>query len=220
MRIKRFITDLIPPLKTSDTAERALQWMNEFRLDHLPVIENKKFIGIISENEIRKQPDVSKPISSYLFKYDRVFIFEKQYIFDALRFVSDHKLAIIPVLSSDENYMGLLTVIDLIDYISELTSVKLPGGVVVLEVDSNDYSMAEIAQVIESNEGKILSASVTRTPDPGKMEVTIKVDKVDLSRLLAAMYRLNFNVTATYHQSEFSGDLQDRYDSFMNYMNV
>ena len=220
MFIRKFIKDQIPPLKISDTGDRALKWMNEFRLSHLPVLDGRKYLGMINESDVMKQKDLSQALSTYNLPFDRVFIYENQHIYDALKFVSENKYAVIPVLNSENNYIGLLTVIDIVEYIAELSSVKMPGGVIVIEVDTKDYSLASIAQVIEANEGIILNSSVNATPNPAKLDLTIKVNRIDLTRTLAALYRLNYHVIATYHESEFSDDIQDRFDSFMNYLNV
>ena len=89
-----------------------------------------------------------------------------------------------------------------------------------MEMPFKDYSMSHIAQVIESDGAHILSASVSSTRDQNMIEITLKVDKVDLSRILAAFYRLNYNVTSSFHQSEHSEDLQNRYEGLMNYLNM
>jgi hypothetical protein len=96
----------------------------------------------------------------------------------------------------------------------------MPGGIIVLELGFKDYSMSQIAQIIESDGAHMLSASVSATGDPQKIELTIKVDKVDLTRILASFYRYSYNVVASYHQSEHSDDLKNRYDSLMHYLNM
>jgi 3-dehydroquinate dehydratase len=80
--------------------------------------------------------------------------------------------------------------------------------------------MTHIAQVVESDGAHLLSASVSATPDPARIELTLKIDKVDLSRILAAFFRLDYHVIASYHQSEHSEDLKNRYESLMNYLNI
>jgi 3-dehydroquinate dehydratase len=96
----------------------------------------------------------------------------------------------------------------------------MPGGIIILEMGFKDYSMSQIAQIIESDGAHLLSASISSTNDPQKIELTIKVDKVDLSRILASFYRYNYNVVASYHQSEHNDDLKNRFDSLMHYLNM
>lgn len=84
----------------------------------------------------------------------------------------------------------------------------------------NNYSLQEIARIIESNGAIILSTSLNQTEDPLHYELTVKTDKLDLTRVLAGLYRFDYNVIASYQSSEISSDLEDRYKAFMTYMNV
>lgn len=220
MITKNFIKDFIPPLKYSDTGVRALQWMQSFHLNHMPVVDDVKYVGMVSEDDLRKIKNLSKPLSALNLKFDRVFIFESQYIYDALQFISNNAYSVVPVLDTGENYIGLLTVVDVIDCFAQSKSVNTPGGIIILEVESNNYSLAEIAQIVESNDGSVLSSGIEQAADSNKYEVTLKINKIDLSRILASFYRLNYTVTASYHQSELTNDLEDRYKAFMTYMNV
>jgi hypothetical protein len=114
----------------------------------------------------------------------------------------------------------LVTVNDLVAYFAESKSVYMPGGIIILEMGFKDYSMSHISQIVESDSGHILSASVSATKNQQTIEITLKIDKVDLSRILAAFYRYNYNVTGSFSQSEFNDDLKSRYDSLMHYLNI
>jgi acetoin utilization protein AcuB len=107
-----------------------------------------------------------------------------------------------------------------IDCFSQTKSIKTPGGVVILSVKEKDYSLSEISGIVESNDGQILSASLNQTQLNDELEITLKINKIDLSRILASFYRLNYTVKAAYHSSELTNDLEDRYNAFMTYLNV
>lgn len=220
MITKEFIRDFIPPLKQSDTGKRALQWMQTFHLNHLPVVEGQNYLGMITEDDIRSRKNLDDPIGAYGINYNRVFIYESQYIYDALQFISNNKYSIVPVLNSENHYEGLLTVVDVIDCFAQSKSVKTPGSIVILSVPVKNFSLADIAQVVEVNEGIILSATVNQPGELMDYEVTLKINKIDLSRILSAFFRLNYNVIASYQKADLNGDLEDRYNAFMSYLNV
>lgn len=220
MLVRTLIKDNIPPLKTSDTGERALAWMDEFRLRYLPVVNGTNFLGIISESDVLGLSDKEKKIESYSLPLDRVFIFDNQHVYDAVKFVSNYKYPVVPVLDSENKYAGIITVMDLIDCFADLNAVKTPGGIIHLEVNAHDYVLAEIAQLVEANDCSIISLTAAPSADGSKIEIIFKVNRVDLTRVLAALFRYNYNVKEYYHQSEFTEDLQNRYDSFMRYMKV
>ena len=220
MLARSLIKDIIPPLKITDTGDRALLWMEEFRMRYLPVVDATNYLGIISETDILGLANKAQKLEHHLVPLDHVFINENQHVYDAVRFVTKYKYPIIPVLDNDNHYAGIVTVLDLIESFAELFAVNGPGGIIQLEVNQKDYMLSEISKLIEANDAHIMSLNVNPSPDQLKMEITIKVDRTDLSRIIEALYRYNYEVKTFYHQSEFSEDLQDRYEAFMNYLKM
>ncbi len=221
MLLINLIHDLVPPLKTTDTAQRALLWMETFRQSNLPVIsERGSYMGLVYEKDLIKLEVKDVPLFTLSIPFNRLYVNEYQHIFDAIKFSANNDFTVIPVLNDKEQYLGLLTVMDIIRALAEANSVQNPGGIVVLEVDKNQYSLGEITRIVEAEGAQILSASAIVTSDPDKVEVTLKINFIDLTRILAGFYRHNFEVKASYHQSEFQPDLQSRYDAFMNYLKM
>jgi CBS domain-containing protein len=151
---------------------------------------------------------------------NRIFVYSKQHVYDVVKFAAIHKCDVIPVLNDNQEYEGIITISDLVDYFAESKSVYMPGGIITMEMRLQDFSMSQIAQIIESDGAHILSSSVSATADPATIELTIKIDKVDLSRILASFYRYNYHITASYFQSEYGDDLKSRYESLMNYLSI
>jgi acetoin utilization protein AcuB len=220
MLVKDLVKDTIPPLKPSDTGKRALRWMEEFRLRQLPVVNKGNFLGLISEVDVLGFSDLNLPISHFSLSLMRPYVNENQHVYDAIKFATNNKFSIVPVLNDEQQYVGVITMFDLVECFAELKSVKVPGGIIILEFSAKDFSFAEVAQVIESNDARILSSNINASDDHTKLELTLKINKLDLTRILAAFYRYNYTVKASFHHSNQQEDLQNRYDSFMNYLNI
>lgn len=210
----------IPPLKPTDTCLRALAWMDEFHVNRLPVINGKSFLGLVKETDLVDVDTPEATLQNINVPLERIFINTNQHVYDVVKFASLYKCDVIPVLDDEQNYEGIITVQELVNYFAESKSAYMPGGIIVLEMRMSDYSMSQIAQIIESDGAHILSTSVSTAPDPQLIELTIKIDKVDLSRILAAFYRYNYHVVSSYFQSEFGSDLKNRYESLMNYLSI
>jgi hypothetical protein len=117
--------------------------------------------------------------------------------------------------------VGLINQHDLLKYFSDLIAVKQPGAIIVLELNINDYSLSQIAQIIEGNDAKILSLYVSSASDTTKIEVTIKINKTDMSSVLQTFNRYNYNIKASYMDTDLlSNMLDDRYEMFMRYLSV
>ena len=220
MIARDFITDEIPPLKTTDNGLKALGWMDEFKVSHLPVVNNSELLGLISDSEILDMNNAADELGNMKQPLIKPYALEHQHIYEAMKLISELNITVLPVLNSENQYIGVITLNHLMQQFSRLAAITEPGGIVILELNVNDYSLTQIAQIIEGNDAKVLSLYVTPHPDSTKMEITLKVNKQDLSPILQTFYRYNYNVKATFHQSEFLDDLKNRYDSFMNYINM
>ena len=130
------------------------------------------------------------------------------------------QLSIVPVLDAENNYLGTISLRSLVEHFSGITSVLNPGGVIMLELNSNDYSLSQIARIVEENDTKILSLYVSEIHDSMRLELTIKVNREDIRGILQSFARYNIQVKATFQQSEFSEDLRNRFDMFMNFINM
>lgn len=214
------ITDEIPPLKITDTVELALDWMEQFKVSHLPVVKNRELVGMVSETDLLDYEHPDEKIDASKVHLLRPVIHYYQHAYDIVRLMSSMNLTVIPVIDEKELYKGCITIRGLIQHMGTMTSVQNPGGVIVLELNQNDYSVTQIGNIVESNDAKILSLHVSSQPDSTKIEVTIKVNREDLSRILQTFNRYNYSVKAIFQAGNFNRDFDDRLNEFIHYLNI
>jgi len=207
-------------LKTSDTGQAALSLMEELKISHLPIVNNEEFLGLISQSDIYNLNSPDEPIGNHILSVAKPFVYQDQNIFEVFRLMSEQKLTLLPVLDNNSKYIGSISISNLVFRFAEASSFKNPGGIITLELNQNDYSLSEIAQIIESNDAKVLSLFVSSHPDSTKLEITIKLNKMDLRPVLQTFYRYNYNVTASQTQEEYNDGLKERFDSLMNYLSI
>ncbi|MFN5325444.1 MAG: CBS domain-containing protein [Bacteroidota bacterium] len=220
MLVRDLINDTVPPLKTTDTVGRALAWMVAFKHTQLPVIGSNGYVGLVREEELARIEKDSLLLEDLQTPFIRVYVNEYQHILDAVRLAASHDTSVVPVLDDPGRYLGLITTSDILNAIARSNSLEEPGGVLVLDVDMDKYMLSEMARLVEAEGAKVLSASVNPSTESGKLEVTLRIDRVDLTRIMAGFFRHDYDVKASYHQSEFQPDLQARYDAFMNYLKM
>lgn len=220
MIARQLITDEIIPLKTSDTGSDALKWMDEYKVSHLPIVNNEVFLGMISEQDILSLNNPDSPLGNHPLSLKHPFINEHQHIYNVLTVIDELELTVIPVLDDHSKYLGCFTLKYLLHYIAKLYSIDNPGGVIILEVNEKDYSLTEISNIVESNDAKILSSFLTNHKDSTLLEVVIKVNKIDLGAILQTFDRFGYSVKASFGREDDPEDLRERYDSLMNYLNI
>jgi CBS domain-containing protein len=161
------------------------------------------------------------PLESELDKLDTSHVHHDQHIFEVAILMYKLKLSVLPVLGADHQYLGAITLYDLARRFAKLFSLEEVGGVIILEMNINNYSLSEICRIVESNEIKILSSFIDRKPGTNVLDVILKLDNDDLSTLIQSFMRYDYNVKAVYLDQSELGDLyKDRFDQFMKYMNI
>lgn len=219
MVAESLISNVILPLRTSDTGDEALSMMDDFYVHHLPIVNNEQLLGLISENDILNF-DANEPVGSYSLSLSRPYVHARDHIYEVMRQLAQGDLSVIPVVDEENNYLGVVTQENLLNYFATTFSFTEPGSIVVLEISKRDYSMAEIARIIESENAVILSTFITSRPDSLKMEVTIKINKQNIQSIIATFQRFDYVIKASFNEAEYMDSLKDRYDSLMSYLNV
>jgi acetoin utilization protein AcuB len=221
MVAKDLISEVIPSLKTSDLGQTALNWMEIFKISHLPIVNNQEFLGLISDTDIYDMNQPNEPIGNHALTLYKPFVTAEQHIFEVIGLASRLKLSVVPVLDSKNNYKGVITSNDLIRHIAGISSMDQPGGIIVLEVVDRDYSLSQIAQIIESNNVKILSMYITSSPGSTQLEVTLKVNTGDLASVIRTFERYNYEVkTWVTDNDSMDKFYSERFDLLMKYLNI
>lgn len=220
MFAKDLVLDIVPPLKTSDTGLKALNWMDEFKVTHLPIVNDAEFLGLISDADILDLNAPEEAIGNHRLSLIRPHVDHEAHIFDVMHMVAEMHLSLVPVVQNSNEYVGVITTQYLCEKVAEMLGADQPGGIIVLEIDEKDYTLAQIAQIVEGNDAKILSSYAYKNPNGTDMLVTLKVNRGELNGILQTFYRYQYNVLASYQTDAFTEDLKQRYDLFMNYINM
>jgi acetoin utilization protein AcuB len=222
MIAEELINHMIPPLKVTDDAHKAIVWMEEFRCNHLPVIDEGKLMGFISEEIILEANDIEKPLKDFSLVGKECAVHNETHVYDILRVASDHKLQIVAVLNEEDQYVGVITIQDVMTSFAQSAAIQMPGGIIVLSMNLIDYSLAEIARLVEENNAKIISFMMVEDPlDKGKIKLTLKINQEDLSRVIATLERFNYRVIARYQENRTDpSNEKERLDMLMRYLNI
>ena len=219
MTAETLISNSIIPLRTSDTGEDAMEMMNDFLVRHLPIVNNKQLLGLISEDDILNY-DINEPIGSYSLSLIRPSVKASDHIYEVMRLMAESNLTVIPVVNEEGDYIGLVTQEDLLNFFARTVTLTESGSILVLEMSRRDYSLAEIARIVESESAFILSSFITSHPDSTRIDVTIKINRQNLQSIISTFERFNYQVKATFNESEYMDSLKERFDALMSYMKV
>ncbi|MBE0678451.1 MAG: CBS domain-containing protein [Bacteroidales bacterium] len=221
MLAKEMISDVVPALKTSDTAQTALNWMEIFRVSHLPIVNETDYLGLISDSDIYDLNQPEEPIGNHSLSLPRPSVRGHQHIFDVISLAARHKLTVVPVVDDENHFRGVITNNEIIRGIASFSSIDQPGGMIMLQVLSRDYSMSRISQIVEGNDARILSMHITSDADSTSLEITLKVNTTDLTSIIKTFERYSYEVTTwVTDNDELDRFYTDRYNLLMKYLNM
>ena len=223
MIAENLISESLPTVTPDEIGSKVLTLMEIFRVSHLPVVVGKVYFGVVSDKEIYDAENFDEKINTYISpNLLQPHVHVNQHIFEVAGVALGCGVSIVPVLEPDHSYIGSITRTDLAFKLAELFSSNEPGGIIVLELTEVNYSLSQIAQIIEGNDARILSLYIHKpSPFSKELDVTIKVNVVDLSGIIQTFARYDYLIKATYmDQSQIKTLFDDRYDQFMRYINV
>ncbi|NCA86579.1 MAG: CBS domain-containing protein [Clostridia bacterium] len=215
------IDDLITPLLPTDTVQRALALMDQGKVSHLPLVNQLVYEGTVSEESLLEIDDENLTLAEINLSPVPVAILEGDHFYNALRLMAQNRLSLIAVTSQDNTYLGALTAETAMYKMTETMSLGNPGGIIVLQVSETDFSLSEIARIVESNDAKIMSMGLSSLPNSSLLHITLKLNRINIEAVLQTFARFEYDITAYFGMNEKDEDLlRDRYDSLMMYLKL
>lgn len=213
-----FIDPSIVPLKTSDSVAVAIDFFKEFSVRQLPVVQDNICIGTISLEDIEEE--ISEiPVLDFI-NLSFSFASSHDHIYEVMRAISEQSLTLFPIIDENNNYLGCITLTSLFKNYVNCAAFSQPGSIVVLEMDKKNYSLAEIARIVESENKVILSSLLSSNGESNRLEITLKLNSTQIQNLLSTFERFGYDIKATFDEEDVKDTLKNRYESLMTYLNV
>lgn len=217
------ISETLPPAKLTDTVEKVLDWMSEFKVTQIPVVSAGKYLGIVHENDLLDAENPNILLSDLLYQADDVpfrgrkkfFILESKHLYDVLAMMGQNSLEILPVIDTDEHYLGTISVHDITKHLGDMFSVSQEGSILIVETLQNNYSLAEVGRIVESANAKVLSLYVNPLEASPKVQITLKLNVVNPSHVVAAFERFHYTIIMAYHHSDTIDEYRSNFSHLM-----
>lgn len=221
MRAKDLINYTIPPLKLKDNVVKAQSWMSEFHVHELPIVENGKFLGFFNENLLFDHFTGAEKIEDYQFMGTGLFVDQNEHYYELLKKAYEASSNLVAVLDENQKYLGSVTIQDVVEAFSKMSSINSPGTIVVISLTQADYSMTELSRIIESEGGKILSSFVENNDQqPGKIRVTIKLNLENASTIISSLERFGYTISSIFGKGDEEMIEKERLDTLLRYLKV
>lgn len=217
---KDLINNNIPRLKLQDTVRKALQLIDDFRITHLPVVSDEIYLGLISEEDLLDVGE-DKVTLEFLQQYFlEVSVLDNVHFLTAVNSSIQYDTGIVAIVDAEKKYIGSATSFDLLKVLGNFSGAAQMGGIVVIELDWNQFSISEISRLVESNDCSILHLNSTLDDLTGRLTVTLHLNKVEVAAVVATFERYDYDVVYYLGSEKFENELNNNFNNLMNYLDI
>lgn len=220
MQARELISPIIPTITRMDSAAGALNLMNEFHVAHLPIVEEGIYVSLLDETDILDWDNPDVLLGNLHLSHVKPAVGAESHFFDALKLAADYKLSLVPVVEENDRYIGAITQENMLFTLSHFNGIHETGGLLILEMEQNDFMLSEIARLAEAEGIYLLGVHTFSDSDTGALQVLLKTNRQDLQSFVATLEHLNYNVKYRFDESFSNDNLKKNYDLLMNYINM
>ena len=218
MQIQTHILSTKPVFEIEDSLKKVFDFFKSTTFSHAAVVEEGRYLGVLSENDLESF-EVDKKIESFRYNLENFFVRKETNWLEVLEKFAQNEANLLPVLGENEEVLGYYDLTDIVNVFVGTPFFTEPGGIVVLEKGINDYSFSEIAQIVESNNTKLIGAFITGIHND-VVEVTVKIGAANLNEIIQSFRRYNYHIIFGNNDDQFFEGLKQRSDYLDKYLNV
>lgn len=220
MLAQELISNILPQLQLTDTVSKALQLMSDFKITHLPVVSEDKYLGLISEDNLADEEDKKSPIETFQNDFILASVASNKHFLNAVNVSNHYQTNVIPVVNESNEFMGTIGGQQLLLALGNFSGAYETGAVIVLEMERSRFSISEISRIVESDGAVILHLNITIKPDDSLMTVTLHLNKKEISVLIAAFERYEYTISYYSGEELFENEIDLNYRNLMNYLDI
>lgn len=210
----------IPRLQLQDTIGKALQLIIDFRVSHLPVVADKKFLGLLSEEDLLDQDDERLTIETLQKNFIPDSVLVTVHFLNAVNFSIQHDANIVPVVNASMDFIGVITTPDLLKTLGNFSGADEIGGLIVLEMERSQFAISEISRIVESNDSHILHLNTQVNADNGLLTLTLHINNREIAPVVATFERYDYLVTYSFGTQNLHDEVNANYDHLIKYLDI
>lgn len=214
------INNNIPRLKLQDSVSKAIQLASDFRVSHLPVVSDGKYLGHISEEDLLDAEDEKYTIEVLQKNFLRVAVREDLHFLQAVNTSIQFDTNVVAVVDKENEFLGVIVNRDLLKKLGNFAGANEIGGLIVLEMERPQFAISEISRIVESNDCHILHLNTTIDSVTGMLTVTIHLNKREIASVVASFERYDYDVVHSFGTQNFENEIQSNYEHLMNYLDI
>jgi len=210
----------IPRLQLQDSISKALQLINDYRVTHLAVASEDKYLGMICEDDLLDVEEEKGTIEFLQEHFITASVKENEHFLNAVRYCNQFDTSVVPVINEDHELVGVITVTDLLKALGDFSGANEIGGIIVMEMERSQFAISEISRIVESNDATVLHLNTTIQPDTGLLTVSLHLNKKEIAAIVSAFERYDYDIIYYFGDEKFENEIHSNYRHLMSYLDI
>ncbi len=220
MLTANLINNNIPRLKPQDSVAKALQLVSDFKLTHLPVVSDNKFLGLISEDDLLDVEEPKSVIEKLQESFIQAAVLDTAHFLIAVNCSIQFDTNVVPVINAENDFLGVISTSDLLKALGNFSGANEIGGIIVMEMERSQFAISEISRIVESNDCTILHLNTIVHPETGMLTVTIHINKREIATVVSTFERYDYHISYYFGIQHFENEIESNYRNFMHYLDI
>jgi len=216
--LSNYINNDFKAIESSENIANVQDFFAEINFSHFPIIDENIYIGCIGADDVDNF-DTDKKVANYRYALEGFFARTSMIWIDVMEVFARNQTNIMPVLDEENRYVGYYEINDVINFFTETPFLKELGNIIIIEKPVADYSMAQITQIIESNNGKLLGAFISSSTFD-KIQITVKIGLGTINEILQTFRRYDYEIISNHDEDNYLTNLKERSDYLDKYLNI
>lgn len=219
MNIIDYILKEIKAFQLKDPVKKIQSVFENYPITHFPVVENGKLLGSFSEDDIQTIENKNDELVLHSHLLNSFFADEKATILELLKIFADNDTTIIPILNKDKNYIGYYDLRDVLDAFSTSPFMIEQSETLIVEKLELDYSMSEVAQIVEANGAKLLGLYISEKEND-LVQITLKIVSNEINEIIQTFRRYDYKIISMHENDIYLEDLKNRSEYLQKYLEM
>jgi Mg/Co/Ni transporter MgtE len=218
LEITNYINNDFKAFDSEEKISYVQDFFSDLTFSHFPVIEENIYIGSIAADDVVTFED-NKSIKEYRYTFDGFFARTNMIWLDVLEVFAQNHTNLIPVLDEHNKYVGYYELSDIVQFFAETPFLREQGGIIIVKKSITDFSMSQITQIVESNNGKLLGLFISEATSDF-IQVTIKISLGGMNEIIQTFRRFNYEIVSEHQEDSYLNNLKERSDYLDKYLNI
>lgn len=218
MNITEYILNDFNPLTTQSTVREALKLCETYPITHIPIVDDEDYIGCISQTDILTIDNKDELLINSVEIFEHFQTNDKESLLDVLKVFADNYTNILPAITN-QRYLGYIDLNDVLDAFSQTPFLNSEGVILVIEKNTKDYTMSEVTQIIESNNGIVFGCYESKRSND-KVEITTKISSQEINEIIQTFRRYNYTIITENKDDIYLEELKNRSDYLQKFLNT